>query len=32
MTDNYKVSYFADALDDLRKIYAYIADDSVLSD
>ena len=27
MTDNYKVSYSADALDDLREIYAYIANE-----
>ena len=27
MTDNYKVVYSADALDDLREIYVYIADE-----
>ncbi|EOS71558.1 hypothetical protein C818_00361 [Lachnospiraceae bacterium MD308] len=27
MTDSYKVSYSVDALDDLREIYAYIADE-----
>lgn len=27
MTDNYKVGYSVDALDDLREIYAYIADE-----
>lgn len=27
MTDNYKVHYSADALDDLREIYAYIANE-----
>ena len=27
MTDSYKVSYPVDALDDLREIYAYIADE-----
>lgn len=27
MTDNYKVGYSADALDDLREIYAYIANE-----
>lgn len=27
MTKNYKVSYSADALDDLREIYAYIANE-----
>ena len=32
MTDNYKVSYSADALDDLRKIYAYIADKLLVPD
>lgn len=27
MTDNYKVGYSVDALDDLREIYAYIANE-----
>lgn len=27
MTENYKVGYSADALDDLREIYAYIANE-----
>ena len=32
MTDNYKVGYSVDALDDLREIYAYIADELLVSE
>lgn len=30
MTENYKVGYSADALDDLREIYAYIANELLI--
>ena len=32
MTENYKVGYSEDALDDLRKIYAYIANELLVTE